>query len=70
MRFQQILHGSHSQIAGGYSFVDQVTLADSGALQDPLIGGVDHLFQVLIGKDARRNVGAESSNFGATSSRQ
>ena len=46
---------------------DQMALADAGALQDPLVGGVDHLFQVLIGQNARRNVGAESGDFGATS---
>ena len=70
MRLQQILDRFDGQIAGGNSLVDQVTLADSGAFQDPLVGGVHHFFQVLIGEDARRDVGTESGNLGATSVRQ
>jgi hypothetical protein len=42
-----------------------MTLTDSGAFQDPLVGGINHFLEVLIGKNAGRNVSAESSDFGA-----
>ena len=46
MRLQQILHRFDGQIAGGHALVDHVTLANAGTLQDPLVGGVHHLFKV------------------------
>ena len=40
-----------------------VALADAGALHDPLVVGVDHLFQVLIGQHARRRIAPERADF-------
>jgi hypothetical protein len=65
MRLHQVLYSFNRQIAGGDAFVHQVTLADASALQDPLIGGINHLLEILIAKDARWNVSAESGDFGA-----
>ncbi len=46
-------------------FVDEVTLADAGALDDPLVVGVDHFFEVCIGEDTGWNVGADGGDLGA-----
>jgi hypothetical protein len=40
-----------------------MTLADADALHDPLIVGIDKLFEVGVGKQAGRNVGAESADL-------
>ena len=58
--------GGSLEVAGGNAFVHQVTLADAGTLQDPLVGGVHHFLEILIAKNAGRNVSAESGDFGAT----
>jgi len=50
--------GFGGEIAGGYAFVDQVTLTDAGALGDPLVVGGDHLFEVCVGEQAGWDVGA------------
>ena len=44
------------EIAGRDPGVDDVTLLDAGALQDPLVGGLDHLFQIGIGQQLRRHI--------------
>ena len=40
-----------------------VALADAGPLQDPLVVGLDHLFQILVGENARRRIAAERGDF-------
>ena len=70
MRLLQILHRFDRQVARGDSLVHQMTLANPGAFQNPLVGGVHHCFKVLVGQNARRDVSSKSSNFGATSCRQ
>ncbi len=70
MRLHQLLNRFHGEIAGGNALVHQMALADPRAFQDPLIGGINHFFQVLIGEDAGRNVGAKRCDLGATSVRQ
>ncbi len=52
------LCGFDGKIAGGNALVDEVTLTDAGALGDPLIVGGDHLFEVCVGEQAGRDVGA------------
>jgi len=42
-----------------------MTLADTDALHDPLIIGIDKFFEVGVGEKARRNVGAESADLNA-----
>ena len=53
------------KIAGRNTFVHEVTFADADALHDPLVIGINKLFEVGIGKKARRNVGAESADLNA-----
>ncbi len=48
------------QIAGRDAGVDDVTLLDAGALQDPLVGGLDHLLEIRIGQQLRRNIGGQA----------
>ena len=55
---RQILGGFGGEIAGGDAGVDDVTLADAGALDDPLVVGGDHFFEVGVGEQAGRDVGA------------
>ena len=69
MDFQQLLDRFDGEVAGGNALVGNVALANARALQDPLVGGLDHVFQVLIGEDARRDVGSERSDFGANRTR-
>ena len=62
----QRLSGSlGGEVAGGYSFIYDVALANAGALDDPVVGGFYHLFQIVVGQQARRDVGAQGSNLGA-----
>ncbi len=42
--------------------IDDVTLADAGALQDPFVAGFDHLLEVGIGQDAGRHIGGEAGD--------
>ena len=39
---------------------EHVAFLDAGALHDPLVVGVHHFFEVLIGKNLRGNVGSEA----------
>ena len=57
--------GLGRQIAGGDALVHDVALANAGALDDPVIGGFDHFFEIVVGQKAGRNVGAESGDLGA-----
>src|SRR5438067_8552868 len=38
-----------------------MALLNTGAVNDPLITGVDHLFQIIVCKQAGRNVGTKSA---------
>jgi hypothetical protein len=42
-----------------------VTLADAGALDDPLVRGVDHPLQVLVREHPRRCVAARAEDTGS-----
>ena len=39
--------------------IDDVALADAGALKDPLVARIDHLFEVGVGQQPRRHVRGE-----------
>ncbi len=64
---EEIAGGFGGEVAGGYPFVDDVTLADAGAVGDPFVVGGDHLFEIGVSEKAWRNVGPYSGNFGADS---
>ena len=55
----------NGQIAGGYAFVDDVALANAGALGNPLVVGGDHFFEVCVGEQAGWNEGSYRRNLGA-----
>ncbi len=40
-----------------------VALRNSGSLENPLVAGVDHFLEILIGQHARRHVAAERTDF-------
>ena len=65
MGLLKILDRFHGKIAGGNALIHQVAFANTGAVEYPLVGGVDHFLQILVGEDARRDVSADSSNFGS-----
>ena len=62
---KHVLGSFQSQIAAGDALVGEMAFANAGAIQDPLVGGVDHLFQVSVGKQAGRNIGSKSADLGA-----
>ncbi len=62
---KNFLGGLKSQIAAGDSFFGEMALPNAGAIKNPLVGGVDHFFQVGVGKQAGRNVGSQSADLGA-----
>src|SRR3546814_13520247 len=43
-----------------------VTLPDSGALHDPLVGGVDDLREVVVRHDPAWKIGADADDSGTT----
>ena len=51
--------GFDSHVAGGHAGLDDVTLFDADAGGDPLVGGVDHFFEVCVGEEAGRRPGSE-----------
>jgi hypothetical protein len=62
---QSFFSGFDRQIAGGNAFIDNMPFADTHALLDPLIVGIDHFFQVGVGQKAWRDVGTKGADFGA-----
>jgi hypothetical protein len=47
------LHGGDGEVAGADAVVlDEAALADARALDDPLVAGVEHLREVVVGDDA------------------
>ena len=53
---QRALGRFDRHIGGGHVRVGDMPLRDPGALQNPLIVGLDHLFEIVIGQDARRRI--------------
>src|SRR5690606_20428450 len=54
--------GLVGQVAGGLPFGGHPALADAGTRTDPLVAGVDHLGQVVIGDHLLRQVAAGSGD--------
>jgi hypothetical protein len=50
--------GIERQVARGFPVRGPAPLADAGARGDPLVGGVDELFQIGVGDDLFRQVAA------------
>ena len=48
------------QIGRRDAWIDDMALADSGALQDPVVGGIDEPLQIGIGEQARRHIGRQT----------
>ena len=42
-----------------------MALLDAGALGDPLVGGVDHAREIVIGQHVRRHIAVDAGNGGA-----
>ena len=53
---------SFAEIGRRHARIDDVPLANAGSLQNPLVGGVDHLFEVGVGEDTRRDIGRQRRN--------
>src|SRR4029077_16874918 len=53
----------NGKIGRSHAFVDNMTLADAGALDDPLVRGFNHLFQISIGQKTRWDVGSKGRDF-------
>ena len=54
-----------AQIAAGHTFFRQVAFANSSAIENPLVSGIDHLLQVSVGKHPGRDIGSQSADLGA-----
>ena len=56
--------GLNGHVGSGHLGPHDMALADSGAIHDPLVVGLDHLFEVLVGEHARRSVAPQRADFG------
>src|SRR6185436_17082718 len=50
------------QVRRGDARIDDVALADAGALKDPFVVGLDQLFEVGVGEHSRRDVRREAGD--------
>ena len=48
-----------AEVRRRHARIDEVPLADAGALQDPFVGRLDELFEIGIGQQPRRHVGRQ-----------
>ena len=55
--------GDLGEVRGADAGLGDVALADAGALQDPLVGGVDQLLEVRVGQHPRRHVGGQAGDL-------
>ena len=53
------------EIARRDARIDDVALLDAGALQDPFVGGLDHLLEIRIGQQLRRHIGGQALDLDA-----
>ena len=64
--FQETTHGFRRHMRGAEPLaLEDVTLANAGALGDPGVTGVDHLRQLCIGQQVRRHIAVDGGNGGA-----
>src|SRR5204863_5877646 len=47
----------------GHALVNNMTLPDARALDDPIIRGLNHLFQISVGQKTRGDVGSKGRDF-------
>ena len=62
---QRLTRGGDAEIGGQLAVGSDVALRDAGPLLDPLIAGVDHAGQVVVGHDALGQVGADAADHGS-----
>ena len=60
----RLLRRADGHAGGGLARGGDVALADAGALQDPLVGRVDHALEIGVAENPRRHVGRERRNRG------
>jgi hypothetical protein len=64
--FDKILDGIDGQVAGRNAFFDDMTFADTGPCEDPVVGRLYHLLQLEIIEYLGRDISAESSDLGTS----
>ena len=64
-RRQALLRRLRADVAHAQPLGQHVPLLDPSALHNPLVVGIHHFFEVLIGQNLRRNVGSERRNLRA-----
>src|SRR5208282_2309758 len=57
------LSGLNGEVARGDPFCNDVAFPNANAGKYPFVSGVDHLFEVGVGENAWRYVGAESADL-------
>ena len=57
--------GLDREVTGGHAFFHDVAFADTDAGENPVIGGINHLFEVGVGEKSGRHIGAEGTDLGA-----
>ena len=55
--------GLHSHVGRRHLGRGDVALADSGALQNPLVGGIHHLLEVLVRQNLRWHIATVGADF-------
>jgi len=60
---QRALGGFHGHVGSGHFRVRDVALVNAGALQNPLVVGIDHFLQIPIREQAWRNVASQGGDF-------
>src|SRR5258708_15095067 len=56
---QRFFGGLGREVGGSHAFIHDVPLANAGSLDDPLVVGVNHLFEIGVGQQSRRDVGSK-----------
>src|SRR5206468_3351507 len=58
-----LLRRPDGEVGGRLGLVDDVPLADAGALDDPLVRGLHHPLELLVGEDALRGIGTDTDDL-------
>jgi hypothetical protein len=66
---QGLLGGLQREVRRRLGLIRDVPLADPRALDDPFVGGLDRLLQIVVGEDPLRSVRADADNPGSRHSR-
>jgi hypothetical protein len=65
MTLEQVSDRFHRQVTGSNAFGRDVAFANTSAVQDPLVGGLNHGFKVFVAQYSRRDIGSQRRNLGA-----